>query len=73
MSQHKKSYDVFAVGGISKTIDRKKSVRICEVEASTLAEAEKQAQRFCNLTNSTMTHIVEKGYATEGKRDDTNN
>jgi len=73
MAQHKKSYDVFAVGGVAKTIDRKQAVRICGVEAPTLEEAEKQGQRFCNLTNSTMTHIVQTGYATKGKRDATNN
>ena len=72
MAQHKKFYDVFAVGGIVKTIDRTKAVRICGVEASTLKEAEKHGQRFCNLTNSTMTHIVQTGYATKGKRNATN-
>lgn len=73
MASHRKSYDVYAVGGFAKTVDRNKSVRVCGVEAQSLKDAEAQGRRFCSLVNCTMTHLKEIGYATKGKRDATNN
>jgi len=69
MGLHKKEYEVFAVGGITgKSPDRSLSVRVCNVQATSMKDAENQGRRFCSLVGSTLTHIVDKGFLNgEGK------
>jgi|13_taG_2_1085334.scaffolds.fasta_scaffold14954_5 hypothetical protein len=68
MAKHNKRYDVYAVGGVAKSIDRSKATRVVSVEGRNLKEAEGKAERFCSLMNCTMTRIKEVGYATKNKR-----
>lgn len=68
MAEHKRFYDVYAVGGVAKVIDRSKATRVVGVEAQNIKEAEEKAKRFCSLMNCTMTHLKELGYATKSKR-----
>lgn len=69
--EREKTYDVYAVGGVAKSIDRSEATRVVSVEARNIKEAEGKAKRFCSLMNCTMTHLKELGYAKNNRRNDT--